>query len=216
MSNINYKKEYKTKYYFYKRGYTLGLTMVVVSTVLLITLSIYSLMYSEFKVLGIGDKSMRAYYNADIGIECVKFYENQYTEPGSNPNALDSVAAGGVPTTGFFLAAGSNQITYGNNRYRGNIECGGDTEITSNKLNIDNLTGIDPVYVTLPNMPGQFLLTKFKIKNTDLDLCTDVKVYKTLSNINALTVVSTGYSSCSTAGELRISREVVYQRGFNN
>lgn len=201
----------------YKKGYTLGMTMIIVSVVLLLTMSIYSLIYSEFKVIGIGDKSMRAYYNADLGIECVKFYENKYTEPGSNPNALDSFNNGQTATAGFFLAAGPNQVGYSNNQYTaGSVECGGDTSITSNKLNTDNISGSPLVYVTLPNMSGSFFLTKFKIKNAALDLCTDVKVYKTLSNINALTVVSTGYSSCLSNGEPRISREVVYQRGFTN
>ena len=217
---INFKKR---EYIFYKRGYTLGMTMIIVSVVLLITMSIYSLMYSEFKVIGIGDKSSKAYYNADIGIECVKFYENQYTEPGSNPNALGSVTNGGtgVPTAGFFLAVGPDQIGYTTNQYSldigaAKIECGGDITITNNKLNTDNVTVASPVYVTIPNMAGSFFLTKFKIKNTALDLCADVKVYKTISNINALTVVSTGYSSCLSGGGPRISREIVYQKGFIN
>ena len=230
MNIINYKKlaTNKETYKFvnkerdyYKRGYTLGMTMIIVSVVLLLTMSIYSLMYSEFKVIGIGDKSSKAYYNADIGIECVKFYENQYTEPGSNPNALASVTNGGVASSGFFLAVGPDQIGYSTNQYSldtgaAKIECGGDTTITNNKLNTDNVTIANPVYVTLPNMPGSFFLTKFKIKNVALDLCTDVKVYKTITNINALTVVSTGYSSCLSGGGPRISREIVYQKGFIN
>ncbi len=198
MNNLNYKK-----------GYTLGLTMIVVSVVLLLTMSIYSIMYSEFKITGIGDQSMRAYYNADLGIECVKFYENKHKE--SNPNADSGLES----SIGFFLSVGPDKVGYETNVYRSSIKCA-NTTIDPNTLNTENVTGASRVYVALPNMDGEFFLTKFKIKNTVLDLCTDIKVYKTSTNINALTIVSTGYSSCSAAGEPRISREVVYQRGFIN
>ena len=192
-------------------GYTLGLTMVITSIVLLLTMSIFSLIYSEFKISDLGDQSSKAYYAADAGVECVKYYEGLYPNKGDNPNsALGDLTYG---ATGYFLPVGPEVINYSANSYKIDINCMGVT-IDHNILNIENLSGTNPVYVTVPNMVGNFLLTRFKIRNVTQDICVDLKVYKTLSNDNAVAVKSTGYNTCQIISGPRIAREVLYQNGY--
>lgn len=205
-------------YINYKKGYTLGITMIITSVTLLITMSIYALIYSEFQISDAGDQSIRAFYNADIGVECVKYYESLNTVRGTNPNAAPNDEYG---ATGFFLPAGRDKTpdrgpitpNYSQYSYNSDLKCGGYT-VSKDILNGDNLGSGNMIYTSVPGMPGTYFLTKLKIRNTVDDICTDIKVYKTTDNQNALAVVATGYSTCSMAKGLRIAREVVYSRGF--
>ncbi len=195
-----------------KSGYTLGLTMVITSIVLLLTMSIFALIYAEFKISDLGDQSSKAYYAADAGVECVKYYESKYPNKGDNPNS--AIGDPNFGAIGYFLPAGPEMVGYAINSYKLDMTCLGAT-IASIQLNLDNVSGSAPVYVNnIPNMPGSFFLTKFKIKNVIQDICVDIKVYKTISNDNAIAVKSTGYNTCQIIGGPRIAREVLYQNGF--
>mgnify|MGYP000272910035 CR=1 FL=1 len=206
-------------------GYTLGMTLLITSIVLMLTMSIYSLIFAEFKISDLGNESAKAYYSADIGIECVKYFENKYPIKGTNPNAPNSSTYG---ATGFFLAAGPEMLNYGSS-YKDQVldsdqlKCAADTNtaITAAILNKSfiNVGGVQTgVYTKVANMPlsYNFLLTKFQIQNTTQDICADVKVYKTISSDSAITVVSRGYNTCKQQNGARIAREVIYQKGYVN
>ena len=210
-------------------GFTLGMTMMVSSMVLLLSFSIFSIMYREIKVTNIGNDSATAYYNADLGIECVKYYEDKNQR--SNPNsAASKVLYNGaiIPSphtlSGFFLGSeyGSqggvvvdpaNGLLYQpTNSYLEDIKCGGMT-ITKNTLNANNL-GANAKYncniiTTLPVM-----VNKFSINNTTLDICVDIEVSKTYKNSSILEITSTGYNSCNAVNGRRVSRVVSYKRGI--
>ena len=217
---------------FTHRGFTLGMTMMISSLVLMLSFSIYSLMYREINIANIGNQSVKAYYNADLGIECVKYYEDKYITPNSNPNSpLTKVYINGgiiadakVTKVGFFLGSDegwdSAQVTDGGiaypkaNQYILDIRCAG-FSVSKDRLNVDN-TGTAAKYDegSVANFNIRSMITGFSIKNVDADVCVDIKVYKSYQDENILKIISTGYNSCRYTNGQRVSREVVYERGL--
>lgn len=195
------------------KGFTLGITLLISSVTLLISMSIFNMVYSEYGIMNISDQTSRAYYAADLGVECVKYYEGLYPLRGQNPNTSSDSVYG---ASGFFLPVGPEIIGYENNTYRNDIKCGGVT-VTAANLNNNIANGSSHYITNLAHMPAySFLITKFSLKNTNADVCVDVKVYKTKDSDEAITVVSRGYNTCNPLNGLRIAREVIYQVGYLN
>ena len=65
-------------------GFTLLLSLLVVSAILSVSLGIFNIMTKELKLSGIGRESQIAFYAADVGIECFFYWEIKH------PNLNDS------------------------------------------------------------------------------------------------------------------------------
>ena len=92
------------------RGFTLLLSILVVSVILSVGLGIFDIMTKELKLSGIGRESQIAFYAADAGIECFFYWEIKH------PDLVDSAFAyydSNPPTiscagNSFSIPAGSN------------------------------------------------------------------------------------------------------------
>ena len=93
-----------------KHGFTLLLSILVVSVVLSVGLGIFDIMTKELKLSGIGRESQVAFYAADAGVECFFYWEIKH------PDLADSAFAyydSNPPTiscagNSFIIPAGSN------------------------------------------------------------------------------------------------------------
>ncbi|RJQ30690.1 hypothetical protein C4572_03855 [Candidatus Parcubacteria bacterium] len=78
----NSKLKLKTR----KRGFTLLLSLLVVSVVLTVSLGVFEIMTKEIKLSGVGRESQISFYAADAGIECFYFWEVKH--PGLTQSAF--------------------------------------------------------------------------------------------------------------------------------
>jgi len=62
------------------RGFTLLLSILVVSVVLSVGLGIFDIMTKELKLSGIGRESQIAFYAADAGVECFFYWEIKHPD----------------------------------------------------------------------------------------------------------------------------------------
>src|SRR3989338_6846016 len=93
-----------------KHGFTLLLSILVVSVVLSVGLGIFDIMTKELKLSGLGRESQIAFYAADAGVECFFYWEIKH------PDLADSAFAyydSNPPTiscagNSFSIPAGSN------------------------------------------------------------------------------------------------------------
>ena len=69
-----------------KHGFTLLLSILVVSVVLSVGLGIFDIMTKELKLSGLGRESQVAFYAADAGIECFFYWEIKH--PGLADSAF--------------------------------------------------------------------------------------------------------------------------------
>ncbi len=214
-------------------GFTLGMTMMMSSLVLMLSFSVYSLMYREIKIANMGDQSVKAYYNADLGIECVKYYEDQYLTSGSNPNSPPTkvymnggaIADAKVTKSGFFLGSDDGWdsiqvidggVTYPKaNQYTSGVRCAG-FSVNKDTLNAANV-GDAHRYIegSTNNLNIRSMINRFSIKNVNADVCVDIKVQKSVQDENILKIIATGYNSCNYTNGQRVSREVIYERGMS-
>src|SRR3989344_7616279 len=61
-------------------GFTLLLSLLVVSVILSVSLGIFNIMTKELKLSGIGRESQIAFYAADAGIECFFYWEIKHPD----------------------------------------------------------------------------------------------------------------------------------------
>ena len=71
----------------FKKGFTLLLSILVVSVILSVSLGIFDIMTKELKLSGLGRESQIAFYAADAGIECFFYWEIKH------PDLADSAFA---------------------------------------------------------------------------------------------------------------------------
>ena len=57
------------------KGFTLLLSLLVVSVILSVGLGVSNIMIKELKLSGLGRESQVAFYAADTGVECFFFWE---------------------------------------------------------------------------------------------------------------------------------------------
>ena len=105
-------------------GFTLLLSLLVISVVLSVSLGIFNIMTKELKLSGIGRESQIAFYAADVGIECFFYWEIKH------PNLDDSAFKDGSSDT--IKCVGSTVIlsdtdTTGNSSYSFNLPFGAPT-----------------------------------------------------------------------------------------
>src|SRR3989339_1147967 len=94
-------KKYKLKL---KTGFTILLSVLVVSIVLSAGLGIFGVMTRELKLSGIGRESQLAFYAADAGIECFFYWEIKH------PGLADSAFEPATGVTNRISCAGNNNI----------------------------------------------------------------------------------------------------------
>src|SRR3989344_3678709 len=87
-----------------KHGFTLLLSILVVSVVLSVGLGIFDIMTKELKLSGIGRESQIAFYAADAGIECFFYWEIKH------PGLADSAFEPATGVTNRISCAGNNNI----------------------------------------------------------------------------------------------------------
>ena len=63
-----------------KHGFTLLLSILVVSVILSVGLGIFDIMTKELKLSGLGRESQIAFYAADAGIECFFYWEIKHPD----------------------------------------------------------------------------------------------------------------------------------------
>src|SRR3989338_2065959 len=83
-------------------GFTLLLSLLVISVVLSVSLGIFNIMTKELKLSGIGRESQIAFYAADVGIECFFYWEIKH--PGLTGSAFEP---GEAPSDAFKCAKSS-------------------------------------------------------------------------------------------------------------
>jgi len=86
------------------RGFTLLLSILVVSVVLSVGLGIFDIMTKELKLSGLGRESQIAFYAADAGIECFFYWEIKH------PDLAGSAFEPGTGITNTISCAGNNGI----------------------------------------------------------------------------------------------------------
>ena len=64
----------------FKKGFTLLLSILVVSVILSVSLGIFDIMTKELKLSGLGRESQIAFYAADAGIECFFYWEIKHPD----------------------------------------------------------------------------------------------------------------------------------------
>src|SRR3990167_3036864 len=92
------------------RGFTLLLSILVVSVVLSVGLGIFDIMTKELKLSGLGRESQIAFYAADAGVECFFYWEIKHSDLvdsafayyDSNPPTISCAG------NSFIIPAGSN------------------------------------------------------------------------------------------------------------
>ena len=88
------------------RGFTLLYAMLVISVVILVTSSLFSILLKEMRLASFGEASQIAYYAAETGAECAFYWALQgvtFTGTGSIQCAGDTI----TPTTPFTVNIGS-------------------------------------------------------------------------------------------------------------
>ena len=85
-------------------GFTLLLSLLVVSVILSVSLGIFNIMTKELKLSGIGRESQIAFYAADVGIECFFYWEIKH--PGLTNSAFEPAEE----VTNKISCAGNNDI----------------------------------------------------------------------------------------------------------
>ena len=83
-------------------GFTLLLSLLVVSVILSVSLGIFNIMTKELKLSGIGRESQIAFHAADVGIECFFYWEIKH--PGLTGSAFEP---GEAPSDAFKCAKSS-------------------------------------------------------------------------------------------------------------
>ncbi len=82
-------------------GFTLLLSLIVVSAVLSVGLGVFDIVYRELILSGIGRESQKAFYAADTGIECALYWDVKRGEIStSSPSTIEcagqSASVGGL------------------------------------------------------------------------------------------------------------------------
>jgi Tfp pilus assembly protein PilE len=92
------------KYFFtlQSRGFTLLVTMILVSVILSVSLSLLDLSYKQVYLTSIEAQSQVAFYNADSGLECALFQDEKQ----------DMFDYTSELTSGSFACEGQSNITY--------------------------------------------------------------------------------------------------------
>ena len=85
-----------------KHGFTLLLSILVVSVILSVGLGIFDIMTKELKLSGLGRESQIAFYAADAGIECFFYWEIKH------PNLADSAFEPETGVTNTINCAGND------------------------------------------------------------------------------------------------------------
>ena len=103
-------------------GFTILLSVLVVSIVLSAGLGIFGVMTRELKLSGMGRESQLAFYAADAGIECFFYWEIKQSafEPDGSSNTIKCAGSGDI-------ALSDADIT-GNSSYSFNISLGAPTD----------------------------------------------------------------------------------------
>ena len=88
-------KKYKLKL---KTGFTILLSVLVVSIVLSAGLGIFGVMTRELKLSGMGRESQLAFYAADAGIECFFYWEIKQGafEPDESSKTIKCAGSGDI------------------------------------------------------------------------------------------------------------------------
>lgn len=77
-------------------GFTLLLSILVVSVILSVGLGIFDIMTKELKLSGIGRESQIAFYAADAGIECFFYWEIKHPDLADSAfNAANTINCAG-------------------------------------------------------------------------------------------------------------------------
>ncbi len=89
-----------------KRGFTLLLSLVVVSIVLSVGLGVFDIVFRELMFSGMSRESQKAFYAADTGAECAMYWDIKEglissTTPSTISCANQSVEVGGTPISSF-------------------------------------------------------------------------------------------------------------------
>ena len=70
-----------------QKGFTLLLSLLVISIILSVSFGVFDVMTKELKLSGIGRESQISFYAADAGIECAYFWDIKH--PGFDDSAFD-------------------------------------------------------------------------------------------------------------------------------
>ena len=98
-----------------KHGFTLLLSILVVSVILSVGLGIFDIMTKELKLSMMGRESQVAFYAADAGIECFFYWEIKH--PNSNKSAFEP----GTGVTNTINCAGNDIQISGSSPYAFNL-----------------------------------------------------------------------------------------------
>ena len=119
-NNLNVKKE----------GFTLLLTMLVLSIVLMVSLSVFGITIKQLKLSGLGRDSQIAFYAADSGVECAAYWDfkslGEIYEPLPDPpppTIYDLICAGVTGMTMEEKPSGSSIYVSSFERILGDDSC---------------------------------------------------------------------------------------------
>jgi streptogramin lyase len=129
------------------RGFTIGLALIITSSVLLITISITSILIRDIKNSASDEKSSIAYNLAESALECAVSYENNIREFDSSGNNITGVFPTSYSTTPVTTPPVSGILgTTGSNPQGITIDSAGN--IYTANYNSHNLTKITPAGVS--------------------------------------------------------------------
>ena len=136
------------------RGFTLLLSILVVSVILSVSLGIFDIMTKELKLSGLGRESQIAFYAADAGVECFFYWEIKH------PDLADSA-----------FDTDSNNIS--------SVVCGSNNGVNGvSGPNFTSGTGISSFNLTLGSDPDK-KCAKVKVTKSGLTTTVESRGYNT-------------------------------------
>ena len=148
-------------------GFTLLLSILVVSVILSVGLGIFDIMTKELKLSGLGRESQIAFYAADAGIECFFYWEIKH--PNLNKSAFEPETGG----TNTINCAGNDIQISGSGTYVFNLPLSNNSCV---KINITKDTSLSNKVITTVESSGY--------NNMDCDSTSPFKVERAIRMVS--------------------------------